>query len=323
MEIEAPPSPRRAVWLQSGPIRLGLMMALTLTVIVGSLLGAVRATEAESARAEPQSAEPLERPEAASRDERPDEESADEPIALTPLVVADPSPQAVAEVALVEAAVVAVEQADAAGNTCVLQGDEPANEDPSATEDEGRIWYYDAFATLRPEWRMLAGTWSVEDGAFVQSNLDGYDLLAEVAVPIPDAARISVDLTARGAALGGGLMIGQPTAMLRNGAVVVDFTDEGRFLRWGSYDETSGAYAYLGGVSMPSDFDALATHNLAVELRPDRSTVFVDDVLVGVFRTVGSGQLGLVTSASSVAFDNLTVRELLSEGLVEATTDGL
>lgn len=177
-------------------------------------------------------------------------------------------------------------------------------------------WFRDDFEDQRPEWRSLAGTWVVADGAFVQSDPNGYDLISELALPLPAEVSISVTMTPLGQTFGGGIMIGQPVPMLRNGATIIDFTDDGRFLRWGSYTEDTGAYQYRGGVSMGADFDPLTSHTLTVLATADRTTVLVDGVTVGIFDPVPSGQAGVMTSASAMTFDNLVVADELDPTVV-------
>ncbi len=96
----------------------------------------------------------------------------------------------------------------------------------------------------------------------------------------------------------------------RRGATLIDFTDGGRFLRWGVYDAESGQYEYRGGLETGDAFDPAAKHTLAIEVRSTRTMVTLDDRAIGDFETIGAGRAGLVTSLSAVAFDNLEIVEL-------------
>ena len=170
--------------------------------------------------------------------------------------------------------------------------------------------HFDGFEDLDPTWQVLSGSWAIEDGRMVQSDTEGYDRIAGLGVAIPPQVRVDVQLQAISGQLGGGLVVAQPTPMTRAGAFMIDFTEGGRYLRWGGYDATTGVYAYLGGVALPAEFDPTMPHRLGVELTQDATVVYVDDAAVGTFGALQPGRVGLVTSLSSVAFDNFTVQDL-------------
>jgi hypothetical protein len=171
-------------------------------------------------------------------------------------------------------------------------------------------WYRDDFDPVSMEWQPLSGTWVEDGGTYTQLDGAGYDLITELRLDPPPQYRVGVEVAARGPALGAGLLVGQPVPGSRSGAVVVDFTDGGRFLRWGSYDGTTGQYRYAGGVAMPEDFDITAEHRLEVEVRSTRTLVVVDGREIGAFDPVSFGRTGLVTSVASVAFADFVIEEI-------------
>ncbi len=182
---------------------------------------------------------------------------------------------------------------------------------PSAVADEADDgpFYRDSFATAAA-WDGLSGSWSIADGAYQQVDASGYDLITQLRVDPPEQYRVSVLLEALGEGLGGGVVLAQPRPSERSGSTVVDFTDGGAFLRWGRYDSTTGQYEYVGGVSMGESFDPGAPHELTVDVRKERTMVMVDGVEAGTFEPLGFGRIGLVTSRSAVAFDDVKIVEV-------------
>ncbi len=171
-------------------------------------------------------------------------------------------------------------------------------------------WFFDDFADGSDAWTPLSGTWSDLDGAYVQSDGDGYDFISQLPIDLPPTYRVSVDMRAVDGALGGGILIGQPVLGSRRGATLIDFTDGGSFLRWGVYDPESGQYRYTGGLATGPDFDPAADHRLAVEVRSNRTMVTLDGRAIGDFEPIAAGRAGLAASLSAVAFDNLEIVEL-------------
>jgi|GEM_PF-5098885 len=300
----------------SGGTRLALMVALTALIFATPILDRLGSGPAEVS---------------AERIYVGPEEPASKPIPdlSAPILVGGSSgelpptqPVVVADVAAVPSATAAAavipdtEVGDATATAKAVANEatfcvDPTQETPASPELQtaADAWYADSFESPRPEWQPLAGDWSLNDGTFVQSKADGYDLILELALAVPPATRIEVDMTAMSDGLGGGIMIGQPTPKARAGATVIDFTAGGSFVRWGTYDVATGVYDYVGGVSMPTDFDVRIPHRLAVELSEQRTAVFIDDAPVGAFAAVEPGGVGLVTSVSSVAFDNFVITE--------------
>jgi hypothetical protein len=178
-----------------------------------------------------------------------------------------------------------------------------------ADEPDDGSFYRDSFATA-DAWDGLSGSWSVVDGVYQQLDASGYDLITQLRVDPPEQYRVSVVLEALGEGLGGGVVLAQPRPSERSGSTVVDFTDGGTFIRWGRYDSTTGQYEYVGGVSMGESFDPEVAHELTVDVRKERTMVMVDGVEAGTFEPLGFGRIGLVTSRSAVAFDDVKIVEV-------------
>lgn len=188
-----------------------------------------------------------------------------------------------------------------------VEGCPPIEAAPAADDD---AFFSETFDANAEAWDALSGSWSVQDGSYQQTDSSGYDLISQLRVDPPEQFRVSVTLQPLGDGLGGGLVLAQPLPAERSGATVIDFTDGGSFLRWGRYDPSTGQYAYVGGVSLGDSFDPSVAHELTVEVRNERTMVLVDSVDVGTFEALGFGRIGLVTSRSAVAFDNLRIVEV-------------
>lgn len=186
-----------------------------------------------------------------------------------------------------------------------------SNEDSrSSSEAPETVWRTDDFSSDGDNWSPLAGNWEIANGQYIQGDSAGFDLLTQFNDMPPDEFEVSVEMTAVDSDLGGGIMIGQPEFGSRRGSTLIDFTDAGRFLRWGRYDESTGKHEYLGGLAVDADFDPAATHQLTVRVTTDRTLISLDGRPFGDFDAVGPGHLGLGSSTSSVAFDNLEIVEL-------------
>ena len=166
------------------------------------------------------------------------------------------------------------------------------------------------FAAGGVDWEPLAGDWRVEDERYVQTDGNGFDYISQLALELPDEYSVSVEMTALDTPLGGGLLLGQPTQGSRRGATLVDFTNDGMFLRWGVYDAGTGAHRYQGGLAMLADFDPATMHVLTIEVRATRTKVLVDGEPIADFAAIAPGLPGLTASMSAVAFDNFTITEL-------------
>jgi len=171
--------------------------------------------------------------------------------------------------------------------------------------------YSDDFSLGSPvTWAPLNGTWGLTGENYQQTDPDSFGNIAELELDLPDLYEATVDIAPLGDTVGGGMLIGQPTPGSRKGATVIDLTNDGTFLRWGTYDPDSGDYVYTGGVSVPEDFDASTAHTMAVRLESAKTTVALDGSVVAEFEATPSGRMGLFTSQSAVTFDNLVISDL-------------
>ena len=180
-----------------------------------------------------------------------------------------------------------------------------APQEAPTTAPEASGSFADGFESEGSSWQPLTGTWAVVDGEMVQSDASGFDYINQLNAEVAAEFDLQVTMRATSPVLGGGVIVGQPAVGSRKGAYIVDFTSGGSFLRWGRYDPATGVYTYIGGLNLGTD--PSVPHELRIEVRTDTTLVHLDDTYIGAFEPVGSGSVGLVTSESSVAFDDFEV----------------
>lgn len=168
--------------------------------------------------------------------------------------------------------------------------------------------YTEDFIADSGNWRTMTGSWAVQADTLVQSDPSGFDLINTLDVDLPAEYDVTVSMQAQGDTLGGGIVVGLANSASRRGAYLIDFTAGGTFLRWGRYDVDTGIYKYLGGLNVGTD--ASAWNTLRVKIAESESTVFFNGDPQGTFDPVVGGMVGLVTSESSVAFDDLLIEAL-------------
>ena len=193
---------------------------------------------------------------------------------------------------------IAIEPAPPADTT------EDAASEVGASADAGSD-FIDTFEQQDPAWTPMTGSWEWTEGALVQTDDTGFDYITQLDTQLPETYDLTVSTQALSAELGAGVILGQPNLGSRKGAYIVDFTSGGSFLRWGQYDPESGAYTYIGGLNVGTE--AADPHDLLIEVRTDTTLVHLDGTYIGAFDPIGPGTAGLVTSESSVSFDDFNI----------------
>jgi hypothetical protein len=165
----------------------------------------------------------------------------------------------------------------------------------------------DDFSGDSSQWKPLSGTWQITDGVYQQVDASGFDLISRFTGAVPASYTLEVRLRATSGPLHAGVIVGQPTPGTREGATMIDLTDNGTYLRWGRYAASGGAYEFVGGAALPEPLDPTQWHTLRVVVKGDTTVVFVDDVQIGDAGPIGAGSVGLVTSQAAVDFDDVRV----------------
>ena len=191
---------------------------------------------------------------------------------------------------------------------------DPAEEAPTTTAAAGAEGgvagdvVSEDFADGDGQWKSIAGTWAVVDGVYQQSDGLGFDLITRLDKTIPAAYQYEVRMRGIGGApLNAGVILAQANPGTREGAVVIDLTDNGGYVRWGKYAAVGGAYEFVGGAALATPLDPAEWHTLKVIVKGETTIVYVDDEQIGDAGLVGAGGVGLVVSQSTVEFDDVKV----------------
>ncbi|WP_188941407.1 hypothetical protein [Nakamurella endophytica] len=190
--------------------------------------------------------------------------------------------------------------ASGSASAASASGSAPAAADPvlAATKDP--------FVRDSGAWEPLTGSWEQSGGTYRQTDDSGYDFITQHSGAAPAAYTVSVRLRGTSGTMNAGLMLAQPAAGSRQGAVIVDLAGQD-YVRWGRYDATSGTYKFLGGAALAGQQDVKKWHTVSVAVAASGCTVSWDGKRVGQFTCTGGGHLGLVSSRSAVEFDDWTV----------------
>lgn len=157
-------------------------------------------------------------------------------------------------------------------------------------------------------WSGLAGQWRFDGDAYLQKDATGFDYITQYSTLPPASFTFSAKITAESGPVSGGLIINQPKIGKRDGATMIDITDEGSYVRWGHYNPAGGAYVFDGGVELASPVDGVAGVTLAVAIKDDQGTVLLDGRQVGTFTPASdTGFVGLVTSEASLRFRDVVL----------------
>ncbi|MEM7800911.1 MAG: family 16 glycoside hydrolase [Chloroflexota bacterium] len=175
------------------------------------------------------------------------------------------------------------------------------------------LLYTGGFDTGATGWAPLTGEWVVNNGIYEQVNLAGFDYVTMFEMDPLEHYSLEGELRMVDGENGGGFIYNAPDPNTRIGAHVVDFTDSGRFLRWGYYDENS-SFVFTDGVQLDPGLSDGAFHNLRLVTHETETRVFVDGVEVGLIENQNSGgHLGLTASQARIQFDDLLITQLPPE----------
>jgi hypothetical protein len=163
-----------------------------------------------------------------------------------------------------------------------------------------------------PGYAMWGGDWELRDQTFVQLNTTGYDLGAIVPLKIAaeQAYQFSVNMRYLGGSMGGGVLVNVQQETSRQKSHLVRFNvDNGKlYLIYGYFGDDSN-FTGQGSVELSIDPANADWHSLTVRVSGSAYAFSVDDqeLATGIPLQYHGGSVGLVTSASQVAFDDLSV----------------
>ena len=157
-------------------------------------------------------------------------------------------------------------------------------------------------------WVAMNGAWKFQNNTFVQTRTDGYDFAAINTKTSYTDFSYQIGLSHQSGS-GAGLIFNIPNSDHLSGGTMVRYSDRrDNALTWGYFD-TNGVYKNQGYADVsPAGQDH---HTIRVTSRKSSYSIYLDDRLVVQSVVFGSGQnsgyIGLLSSVSSVTYDEVTV----------------
>lgn len=181
----------------------------------------------------------------------------------------------------------------------------------TVTEASSNSLYENDFSfPLERQWRILSGNWRVAEGQLWQYISEGFDYTALYPESFSDY-QIDIEFEQSDAA-GAGLVFNLPSLSGYEGGHLVRFThndagEEGIF--WGFYND-EGDFVGQGYLAMPLEKDVL--HSLRLDVSDSVYSIYFNGELIrdGLPLQNQAGFLGLTVSQSTVAFEQLQIRNL-------------
>ena len=186
-------------------------------------------------------------------------------------------------------------------------------DDPFIAVIAPTVLYSSSFgAADAANWSLLSGTWEERDAELAQVENCDFDATALLSGHNVDHFRWEATFSGDSSNQGG-LLINQQSAQTRSGATLIDLSEDGSTVRWGSYDDR-GYYQYVGAEEITAP-GAGAPMTLAVEVHGADVVIEVDGNQIGEFNTqYAGGRVGLVATQSVISFTNATLTALPSAG---------
>ncbi len=171
---------------------------------------------------------------------------------------------------------------------------------------EATVLYQNDFGSNVNGLHITDGSWSLENGAFRQQNTCGFDYSALISEHVVESFDFEATFHAVNDANQGGVVFHQSSVNTRSGATLVDLSDDGETLRWGYYDD-DGYYQNVGWDFVPAP-ETGENVTLTIESRGAEYTVYLNGTKITTQTAAQSGgMVGMVTSISDVAFDNVVL----------------
>lgn len=197
------------------------------------------------------------------------------------------------------------------GATCPATLDEarpaPIDVDGQTFEVETEL-FNNANGLSMSDFQIINGGWETSGNSMHQVRHCGYDLTALLRSSALTNYRFDITVDALDVDNHGGMVLNQTSEITRSGAMLVDLSDTGDFLRWGYYD-LEGRYQYVGGIELGSA--AGAPVSISSTVRGDTATIVMNGEKVGTVTGINdAGHIGLVSSGRAVSFDQIVVTGL-------------
>ncbi|QPC84958.1 hypothetical protein G4Y79_11485 [Phototrophicus methaneseepsis] len=168
-------------------------------------------------------------------------------------------------------------------------------------------------------WLPITGNWAYQDGTFVQSQTDGFDLSAIYQRPVTYPMTMRATFQHRDG-VGGGVLFNIPAPDNKNGGHMIRYIDTGDVIAWGYFDE-SGVFNGQGSaqVNLPGQ----APHTLEIRTQGETYDVYLDNAQLAtgipVNNPTSPSYIGLTSSQSVVAFEQVDVFTNAPSPSIDAT----
>ena len=156
-------------------------------------------------------------------------------------------------------------------------------------------------------WIRLDGDWINEGGSLVQREPQGYDHAVVHEGPFSNYI-LRVNLHHLQGS-GGGVLFNMPNINDLRGAHLVRYTDTGEGVFWGYFDESG---TFVGQGFAPTSPPGTGEHLLEITSTETTYAITLDGQMLAqdVPLQTSAGHIGLTSSQSAVAFDDVTILEL-------------
>ncbi len=161
------------------------------------------------------------------------------------------------------------------------------------------------------KWVPFRGDWSIDNGALVQTNKNGFDFAIGYNETYENYVLRTTFSHTDGQ--GGGVLFGMTRPDSRNLSHVVRYDSGQSAILYGYFDE-NGQFSAQGGEAVAPPFDRL--HQLDVVKTAESYDIYVDGLkLIGDIPLIANGpHIGLTTSTSIVRFETVEVFPLTATG---------
>ena len=156
----------------------------------------------------------------------------------------------------------------------------------------------------------IGGDWDIRDETLVQISTSGYDLGLYIPLTIPEDQpyTFNVDLQYLGGTMGGGLLFNSQNVNARQLSHMVRFNvdNDVLYVVYGYFAEDSN-FVGQGSYQLSQPSNSNEVHRLGVEISENTYNILLNDnrILTELELMYRGGAVGLITSTSQVAFDNV------------------
>lgn len=166
----------------------------------------------------------------------------------------------------------------------------------------------DANSGLGSAWVPISGQWKVEGSDFVQTKADGFDMTLSYREKKFSNFALRVNLK-HDQGTGAGVLINMPDATRKNGAHVIRFTDDGKGIFWGYFDDNAVFVAQgFANATLPPN----SSKKLEVQSSANAYAILLDgeSIAKDVPLKSKTGHIALTNSVSVARFNSIETANL-------------